>query len=136
MIKSHRRESSFFISEPNLIPLLDFMLVLVIMFVMLAGPIQQAIKLPVPEVKQGSSTRIDKQKLLISLVSPNSIYVGSEHFTSIIQVEKYLKSHPQTEITIAVDKKLEVDLLMKFFALTKSLGVSTANIQVENEAKI
>lgn len=133
MIKSRSRNSDFFISEPNLIPLLDFMLVLVIMFVLLAGPIQQAIKFPIPEVKKGSSTIIDKQKTLISLENKNSIYIKNNHFTSMNEVEEYLKTESQTEITIAVNKNLEVETLMKLFAVSKSLGISTANIQIEHE---
>ncbi len=132
MIKSSN-VSTFTVSEPNLIPLLDFMLILVIMFVMLAGPIQQAIKLPIPEVKQGSGSTLDKKKMLISLAGKNSIYIGSQHFTSIDEVEQYLKAHIQTEITVAVDKTLEIDLLIKLFAMAKSLGINTANIQIENE---
>lgn len=133
MIKSSK-VSTFTVSEPNLIPLLDFMLVLVIMFVMLAGPIQQVLKLPVPEVKQGSGSTLDKTKMLINLAGKNNIYIGSQHFSSIAEVEQYLKLHTQTEITVAVDKTLEIDLLMKLFAVTKSLGINTANIQIENEA--
>jgi biopolymer transport protein ExbD len=133
MIKSNK-QNNFCVSEPNFIPLLDFMLVLVIMFVMLAGPIQNAIKLPVPEVKQGTAKTIDKKSILISIKGKNNIYIGNQHFDSINAVEKYLKTKSQAEITIAIDKTLEVDLLMKLFAISKSLGISTANIQVENEA--
>jgi biopolymer transport protein ExbD len=133
MITSSKKRQ-FFISEPNFIPLLDFMLVLVIMFVMLLGPVQQALQLPIPEVKEGMASTIDKQRLLISLEGKNSIYIGDKHFSNLNELEQHLKSQSNlTEITIAIDKKLEVDLLMKLFAVTKSLGINTANIQVDNE---
>ncbi len=133
MIKSNNPKLQ--LSEPNLIPLLDFMLVLVIMFVLLAGPIRQAIELPVPEVKAGSSKAIDQKNLLISLIDKNNFRIGEQNFTSVGQIEEFLKSQPTkiTEITIATDKKLEVEVLMKVFAISKSLGISTANIQVDNE---
>lgn len=133
MIKS--TNSKLQISEPNLIPLLDFMLVLVIMFVLLAGPIRQALELPIPEVKAGSSKAMDHKKLLISLIDKNNFQIDEQNFTSIGQIEEYLKAQPTkiTEITIATDKKLEVEVLMKVFAISKSLGISTANIQVDNE---
>jgi|LauGreDrversion4_2_1035121.scaffolds.fasta_scaffold353918_2 biopolymer transport protein ExbD len=133
MIKSNN--SKLQLSEPNLIPLLDFMLVLVIMFVLLAGPIRQAIELPVPEVKAGSSKAINQKNLLISLIDKNNFRIGEQNFTSVGQIEEFLKSQPTkiTEITIATDKKLEVEVLMKVFAISKSLGISTANIQVDNE---
>ncbi|TXJ00316.1 MAG: biopolymer transporter ExbD [Neisseriales bacterium] len=133
MIKNNNTKLQ--LSEPNLIPLLDFMLVLVIMFVLLAGPIRQAIELPVPEVKAGSSKAIDHKNVLISLIDKNNFRIGEQNFTSLAQIEEFLKSQPTkiTEITIATDKKLEVEVLMKVFAISKSLGISTANIQVDNE---
>lgn len=133
MIKSSK--SNLQISEPNFIPLLDFMLVLVIMFVLLVGPTRQALELPVPEVKSGSAKTVNQKNILISLIDKNNFKIGEQNFTSIGQIEDFLKSQPNkiTEITIATDKKLEVEVLMKVFAISKSLGISTANIQVDNE---
>lgn len=133
MIKSSK--SNLQISEPNFIPLLDFMLVLVIMFVLLVGPTRQALELPVPEVKSGSAKTVNQKNILISLIDKNNFKIGEQNFTSIGQIEVFLKSQPNkiTEITIATDKKLEVEVLMKVFAISKSLGISTANIQVDNE---
>lgn len=133
MIKNTKSKNSFSVSEPNLIPLLDFMLVLVIMFVLLVGPIRQAIKLPVPEVKKGNSSAIKKDSTLIAIIDKNNFQIGTNKFGSINDLEQHLKKQTISEITIAADKKLDVETLMKIFTLTKSLGINTANIQVENE---
>lgn len=133
MITNTKQKNSFSVSEPNLIPLLDFMLVLVIMFVLLVGPIRQAIKLPVPEVKKGNSSAIKKESTLIAIIDKNNFQIGDNKFHNIDDLEKHLEKQTVSEITIAADKKLEVETLMKIFTLTKSLGINTANIQVENE---
>jgi len=125
------------VGEPNLIPLLDFMLVLIVMFVLLAGPVREAVKLPVPEVKNGAAASISRHLMTINVANKNNIYINQQHFTNLNQVEEYLKaqSQPVTEVVIAIDKNLEVDTLLKLFAINKTLGITTANIQVETETK-
>lgn len=122
-------------NEPNLIPLLDFMLVLIIMFVLLAGPVREAIKVPVPEVKSATSTQTTKHTTLISVAAKNDIYVDKNHFSSLDELEEYLKIQKNKikEVSIAIDKSLEVDILLKLFSINKSLGISTTNIQVETK---
>lgn len=122
-------------SEPNLIPLLDFMLVLIIMFVLLAGPVREAIKVPVPEVKSGTASQSTKHTTLISVASKDDIYIDKQHFSSLDSLEEYLSTQKNTikEVSVAIDKSLEVDILLKLFSINKSLGISTTNIQVETK---
>ncbi|AUR51985.1 ExbD/TolR family protein [Aquella oligotrophica] len=134
MIKSSKT-NKLSISEPNLIPLLDFMLVLIVMFVLLAGPIKQAVDLPLPEVKSGVAKSIDEKNITISLNAKDDIQINGNHYRSISEIENYLKTNLNDiqEITIAPHKNLEVETLMKLFAISKSLGIKTANIQIEEE---
>ncbi len=134
MIKSNNIKK-LSISEPNLIPLLDFMLVLIVMFVLLAGPIKQAVDLPLPEVKSGIAKSIDEKNITISLNTKNDMQINGNHYQSIAEIETYLKTNLNDikEITIAPHKDLEVETLMKLFAIAKSLGIKTANIQIEEE---
>lgn len=134
MIKSSKT-NKLSISEPNLIPLLDFMLVLIVMFVLLAGPIKQAVDLPLPEVKSGVAKSIDEKNITISLNAKDDIQINGNHYRSISEIENYLKTNLNDiqEITIAPYKNLEVETLMKLFAISKSLGIKTANIQIEEE---
>ncbi len=134
MIKS-AKTNKLSISEPNLIPLLDFMLVLIVMFVLLAGPIKQAVDLPLPEVKAGIAKSIDEKNITISLNAKDDIQINGNHYQSIAEIENYLKTNLNDikEITIAPHKNLEVETLMKLFAISKSLGIKTANIEIEEE---
>ena len=134
MIKS-AKTNKLSISEPNLIPLLDFMLVLIVMFVLLAGSMKQAVDLPLPEVKAGIAKSIDEKNITISLNAKDDIQINGNHYQSIAEIENYLKTNLNDikEITIAPHKNLEVETLMKLFAISKSLGIKTANIEIEEE---
>lgn len=134
MIKAQNKYK-LHISEPNLIPLLDFLLVLIVMFALLAGPLQQALKLPLPEVKSAAQATSAKDNLILNVVSRNNIQANGQQFNSVNELETYLKANSSRikEMTIAIDKSLEVDTLIKIFAIAKTLGITTANIRVEQE---
>ena len=74
------------VEEPNLIPLLDFMLVLLVMFVMLAGPIQQVMKLHLPDVSQVQAQRKPTQTITVYVVNKKHFSVNGQNFNSIVGV--------------------------------------------------
>lgn len=123
------------IIEPNLIPLLDFMLVLVIMFTLIAGPIKQIMQVPLPQVNGSSATNSQPNEVLM-VKAKNDIYFKQQQFNDLDALEKALKKAitPNMEINLALDKQLDVETLLKLFAITKNLGIKTANIEIDTEA--
>ncbi|MDC0535439.1 biopolymer transporter ExbD [Francisellaceae bacterium] len=125
--------SDKYAEEPNLIPLLDFILVLLIMFVLLAGPIQKVLKLPLPEVKEGASNQKSNELIVISVKNEKELYVGDVSFSNLQDFESHLTesySNSQNEIVLNATKALPLEVLLKIFSITKKLGIKTANIQV------
>jgi len=136
VVSSLRRDhSEQYSDEPNLIPLLDFMLVLLIMFILLAGPVQKNLKLPLPEVDQSTASQENKNLIVLSIKNEKEIYVDEKRLISLTELEKYLSGlnlSSSQEITLNAEKHLPLDTLLRLFAITKKLGVKTANIQVES----
>ncbi|QIW10983.1 biopolymer transporter ExbD [Francisella sp. LA112445] len=130
--KSHN--SSLELDEPNLIPLLDFMLVLLVMFVLLAGPVQHILKLPLPEVKGQAVSQSKALKMTVYIKSSKNFLVNNNHFDSLDDLQRYLKSIQKNkdlrEIEIAADKKISLQNMLEIFAAIKELGLTTADIQV------
>ena len=121
--------------EPNLIPLLDFMLVLLIMFILLAGPVQKILKLPLPEVDQSTATQENKNLIVLSIKNEKEIYVDEKRLVSLEDLESHLSQlnlSASQEITLNAEKHLSLETLLRLFAITKKLGVKTANIQIES----
>ncbi|WP_119328879.1 ExbD/TolR family protein [Cysteiniphilum halobium] len=130
---NHHEHNSLKVDEPNLIPLLDFMLVLLIMFVLLAGPIQHLLKLPLPDVKGASVTQSKAVQTTLYVKKDNYI-INGEHFDSLGALKSYLLSQEDTksmsQITLAADKNIPLQTMLQVFAVLKETGLTAANIQV------
>ena len=132
---SHYEHNSLEVDEPNLIPLLDFMLVLLVMFVLLAGPIQHLLKLPLPDVK-GASVSQSKAVQTTLYLKTDDYMINGEHFNSINALKGYLLSQKNTkamsQITLAADKNIPLQTMLQIFAVLKEAGLTAADIQVNN----
>ena len=120
--------------EPNLIPLLDFMLVLLIMFVMLAGPIQHMLSVQLPKVDKGVALTSNTKALTIEIKSQNQFQIGEDKFSSAYALKQYLQANTFVKnkriINIAADKSVDLQTMLSVFADMKSLGIEVANIRV------
>lgn len=132
---NHHEHNSLEVDEPNLIPLLDFMLVLLVMFVLLAGPIQHLLKLPLPDVKGASVTQSKSSQTTLYL-KENDYMINGEHFTSIDTLKSYLLSQKEMtsmlKITLAADKNIPLQKMLQVFAVLKETGLTAADIQVNH----
>ncbi|WP_440992987.1 ExbD/TolR family protein [Cysteiniphilum litorale] len=132
---NHHEHNSLEVDEPNLIPLLDFMLVLLVMFVLLAGPIQHLLKLPLPDVKGASVTQSKSAQIMLYLKA-HDYMINGEHFTSIDTLKSYLLSQKDTtsmsQITLAADKNIPLQTMLQVFAVLKETGLTAADIQVNH----
>ncbi len=126
----HYDHSNLEIDEPNLIPLLDFMLVLLVMFVLLAGPIQHLLKLPLPDVKGSAVTEAKVVNTILFLEGKNNYRINGRHFTTIETLQQYLQEQKSLELTLAADKNIPLQTMLQVFAMMKTMGLKAANIQV------
>ena len=72
MISSNQKQIEF-INEPNLIPLLDFFLILVVMLALMVGPIQSYIKINLPELQKKYSQTNKTNNHIISILKTNFV---------------------------------------------------------------
>ncbi|WP_192484695.1 MULTISPECIES: biopolymer transporter ExbD [Cysteiniphilum] len=132
---NHHEHNGLEVDEPNLIPLLDFMLVLLVMFVLLAGPIQHLLKLPLPNVK-GTSVTQSKSSQTTLYLKTHDYRINGEHFTSIDMLKSYLLSQKEmtsmSQITLAADKNIPLQTMLEVFAVLKETGLTAADIQVNH----
>jgi biopolymer transport protein ExbD len=132
---NHHEHNSLEVDEPNLIPLLDFMLVLLVMFVLLAGPIQHLLKLPLPDVK-GTSVTQSKTAQTTLYLKADDYMINGKHFNHIDALKDYLLSQKDigsmTQITLAADKNIPLQTMLQIFAVLKETGLTAADIQVNH----
>ncbi|MBK2125067.1 ExbD/TolR family protein [Fangia hongkongensis] len=136
MISSHSQHQTdrLISEEPNLIPLLDFMLVLLIMFVMLAGPIQHMLSIQLPKVAKSAELKVNTTTLTIVIKGSSQFQIGENQFTSEDDLKAYLQSNTAIKenrvINVAADKSVDLQTMLSVFSDMKSLGIEVANIRV------
>lgn len=123
MISSHSQHQTdrLISEEPNLIPLLDFMLVLLIMFVMLAGPIQHMLSIQLPKVAKSAELKVNTTTLTIVIKGSSQFQIGENQFTSEDDLKAYLQSNTAIKenrvINVAADKSVDLQTMLSVFLI-------------------
>lgn len=135
MISSNQKEIEF-INEPNLIPLLDFFLILVVMLALMVGPIQNYIKINLPELqKQYSQNNKETNNHIISILKTNQIYLDGKLLTSTQELKQKInnKGGPIKSYKLAVDSQLPATNLIKILTILKKNNIKIMKLIVKNK---
>src|SRR3954464_7262945 len=82
-------------SEINVTPMVDVMLVLLIIFMVTAPLIQQGVKVNLPEAKAAPVEATEK-KIVLSIDSSKTIYIGDAP-VALAELEEKLKSNAKAQ---------------------------------------
>ena len=116
------------VSEINVTPLVDVMLVLLIIFMVTAPLISQGVDVDLPKTKaepmQGS-----EKKLVLTLTKDQTIFMGTNDKNPIpyAELEERLKNNKRVteekELYLHADRKLDYGFVVDIMALVKRAGV-------------
>lgn len=113
-------------SEINVTPLVDVMLVLLIIFMVTAPMMKQGLNIDLPETK-GSGTKSEKQDpLVVTIKKNNTVYIGKTLVSVDLLADEIKKTVTQTnnqQIFIEADKKVTYDLVAKVMGEIQSAGI-------------
>ncbi|CAM3623844.1 ExbD/TolR family protein [Paraphotobacterium marinum] len=134
MISSNQKQIEF-INEPNLIPLLDFFLILVVMLALMVGPIQSYIKINLPELQKKYSQTNKTNNHIISILKTNQIYLDGKLLTSTQELEQKIhnKGGPIKSYKLAVDSQLPSTNLIKILTILKKNNIKIMKLIVKNK---
>ncbi len=121
------------ITEINVTPLVDIMLVLLIIFMLTAHLIaRQAIEVELPRASQSTSVRTTT--LAITLTREGAIYLDGRTTTPAAlrdAVVAAVKKDPKSQVIIAGDKAVSHGRVVWVLDLVKSAGVTSFAIQID-----
>ena len=121
------------ITEINITPLVDIMLVLLIIFMLTAHLIaRQAIEVELPRASQSTSVRTTT--LAITLTREGAIYLDGRTTTPAAlrdAVVAAVKKDPKSQVIIAGDKAVSHGRVVWVLDLVKSAGVTSFAIQID-----
>jgi biopolymer transport protein TolR len=112
-------------SEINVTPMVDVMLVLLIIFMVTAPLIQQGVKVDLPEAK-AASLDVKEDRVILTLSKDKKIYVGKTEIPRAVLRDKLVgnvKLQRDKEIYLHADRSLSYGFVVDIMAVIKEAGV-------------
>jgi len=147
-VKSPFSGSEWTSSEPmsdiNIVPLVDVLLVLLVIFMITAPIISQTLDVQLPRATLAAGTRAD-QTLVISVdqegavavnetvVGPLREQTGRQRFEQAIQ--KWKAAYPGTPAFLRADRRLRYGQVIQVMAELRRLGVVDVGLMIEREGR-
>ncbi len=124
------------ISNINVTPLVDVMLVLLVIFMVTAPILQQGVTISVPKVKAAGLTGEDQQ-LVLAVNARGQIYLN-DTLIDLKEIEPklqaILKQRPDRGVFLRADQSVRYGDVMKVIAAVKNAGVERLGMVTEPPA--
>ncbi len=121
---SGRRSS---MSQINVTPFVDVMLVLLIIFMVTAPMLDQGVEVNLPEVADAPGLPLDQEPLVVTLTKNGNISIGQTQIKQISKlgpvIQQALKGKPDREVFLEADDKVSYGQVVKIMAAVKQAGV-------------
>jgi len=118
------------ISDINVTPLVDVMLVLLVIFMVTAPMMQQGIKLDLPKAKAQNLPGAEN-KVLISIDASRRIYLGKTEIP-LDRLEEVIKNNEriktEREVYLYADRTLPYGFVIKIMGLLKEAGAENVGL--------
>ena len=121
-------------SEINVTPLVDVMLVLLIIFMITAPLMQQGVEIDLPQTQADILDTKDQDLFLLSLTKDRKIYIGKteiprEKLETILEFNEKLKK--DKKIDFAADRSLDYGFVVDVMAALRRAGIEQVGMLTE-----
>lgn len=127
-VQHHQQAGQTSLSEINIIPFVDVILVLLIIFMVAAPMMQQGVDVDLPEV-DASPVKSTKEDFVLSIKADGKLYLGDDKQTvfSLQNIEeklgKIFENKEKKEIYLKSDKDIRYGYVVQVMALCQKAGV-------------
>jgi biopolymer transport protein ExbD len=124
------------ISEINVTPLVDVMLVLLVIFMISAPLMFSGIKLKLPKTKKVNSLNLTQKQVILSVSPTGDLFLGEEKLNKdnlVSAIEKGFQEFKTEVLYLRADYSLEYGKIAKLVSLLKRSGVSNIALVTEIE---
>ena len=135
MPKASRRKP---MSEINVVPYIDVMLVLLVIFMVTAPLMTQGIKVDLPEAMSGPLEVDDEPMLIVSIKANGSYYmnVGEEEVSVPLKevqtrASKIMSARPDIKVLVEADKSLPYGVIVDLMNTLQLAGASSVGLITE-----
>ncbi len=121
------------VSQINVTPLVDVMLVLLIIFMVTAPIIQQGVQVSLPKVKAAALPGKDEQ-FIVSITRDRQVYLNDTRLTADALTEKLTAiahEQPDREVFIRADEQVPYGDVIRMMAAIKAAGIDNVGMVTE-----
>ena len=128
------------VSEINVVPYIDVMLVLLIIFMITAPLIQQGVEIDQPQASANPMPPEQREPLVISVSKDGDFYlnIGENNDKPIDEdllanrVAAVINNHPQTPVLVRGDKAVDYGRVTEAMVLLQAAGVDKVGLMTES----
>lgn len=132
----HRREH---LSEMNVVPYIDVMLVLLVIFMITAPLLSQGVKVDLPKASSEPLKNEEREPVVVTVDAKGRYFldIGDskskplDDATLIKRVETVLRRHPETPVLVRGDKKADYGAVVAAMALLQQAGAGSVGLMTE-----
>lgn len=116
----------------DLTPMIDILFILLVFFLLTAGTTLRALDLELPKNVTEDLQPVDAPKHVLLQIKQDGFKIDNQEFVDFTALKAALpdviRTHPEHELIIASDRRVDVDRLMTVLTHLQSMGISAANI--------
>lgn len=124
------------VSDINVTPLVDVMLVLLVIFMVTAPMLYSGIDLKLPKTQKVNNVGLKPELVVLSVTGNEQYYLGKDQVTSkdlIPSILKQFKTNGTDVVYLRADYALKYEVVAKLIANLKKSGVSNIALVTEVE---
>lgn len=134
----HKKHKRKLVAEINVVPYIDVMLVLLVVFMITAPLLMQGVKVDLPEANSAPLDAKDQEPLIVSIKADGSYWidVGGKNKTEPLavikdRVGKILRQQPKTPVLVWGDSKVDYGVVVNLMSELQQAGAPTVGLVTE-----
>lgn len=137
MARLHKKREQ--VAEINVVPYIDVMLVLLIIFMVTAPMLTQGVKVDLPKASAKPVESDDEEPLIVSIKADGTMYLNlgnkEEALTTEViaeQVGKVLRRKPETKVLVWGDQAVSYGQVVSLMAALQVAGAANVGLVTED----
>lgn len=131
---SHQRKRRRVMGEINVVPYIDVMLVLLVIFMVTAPLLKEAVKVNLPQANANAVNNPDRETLVVTVDRQGRYFLDNRPMTGDAlgaKVAAILRLRPRTPVLIRGDRKVPYEKVVQAMALLQAAGAPTVGLLTE-----
>lgn len=136
MNPAHTRYRKKRVSEINVVPYIDVMLVLLVIFMITAPLLTEGVNVDLPQASAKTLDQIDEKPLVVSVDAKGKFYLNTEHApespidanTLVNRVVAMRRLHPKSPVYVRGDENASYGQVVTVMALLQKAGVGNVGL--------